>query len=69
MTISFIDASATPLIAWIVVISFVATLLGLSLGQRLGQNAEHLAEIAASALFVFLGLAIIYQTTVGENYL
>ncbi len=69
LTIAFIDASATPLIAWIVVISFVATMLGLSLGQRLGAHAEHLAEIAAGALFVFLGLLIIYQTAVGESYL
>jgi putative Mn2+ efflux pump MntP len=67
-SMAFLDVSITGLIAWIVVISFVATMAGLVLGQRLGVHAEHIAELVAGALFILLGLAIVYQTAVGESY-
>ncbi len=67
-SMAFLDVSLPGLIAWIVVISFAATFLGLSLGDRLGVHGEHIAEYVAGALFVLLGLAIILQTATGDKY-
>jgi len=68
-SLAFLDVSIPGLIAWIVVISFVATLLGLSLGQRLGVHGEHIAEYVAGVLFVLLGMVVIVQTATGDSYL
>ncbi|MGD9714202.1 MAG: manganese efflux pump MntP family protein [Thermomicrobiales bacterium] len=68
-TMAFLDVSIPGLIAWIVVISFVATFLGLAMGKRLGLHGEHIAEYVAGALFVLLGLAIIFQTASGDSYI
>lgn len=67
-TMAFLDVSIPGLIAWLVVISFAATLLGLSMGQRLGAHGEHIAEYVAGALFVLLGVVIIVQTVTGDSY-
>jgi putative Mn2+ efflux pump MntP len=68
-SMAFLDVSIPGLIAWIVVLSFVTTFAGLALGKRLGVHAEHIAELVAGALFIALGIAIIYQTASGDSYL
>lgn len=68
-SMAFLNVSVSGMIAWIVVISFIATILGLALGQRLGVHGEHIAEYVAGVLFVILGLAVIYLTISGDKYL
>ena len=41
--------------------AFVATLLGLFLGKRLGTRAGDAAEIIAGLVFTGLGLVILYK--------
>ncbi len=67
-TMAFLDVSIPGLIAWLVVISFLATMLGLSMGQRLGTHGEHIAEYVAGVLFVLLGAVVILQTFRGDSY-
>jgi manganese efflux pump family protein len=53
-----------PLGTMVVIVAgqvFVATLLGLSLGKRLGTRAGDAAEIIAGFVFTGLGLAILYK--------
>ena len=53
-----------PLGTMVVIVAgqaFVATLLGLFLGKRLGTRAEDAAEIIAGLVFTGLGLAILYK--------
>ena len=69
-TMAFVDDLSIPgAIAVLVVISFVATLLGLAMGKRLGTHAEHIAEYVAGAIFIALGMVIIVQTATGDSYL
>ena len=53
-----------PLRTMVVIVAgqaFVATLLGLFLGKRLGTRAGAAAEIIAGLVFTVLGLAILYK--------
>lgn len=68
-SMAFLDISIPGAIAWIIVISFLATVLGLYFGMKLGAKGEHIAEYAAGTLFVVLGVAVIWQTITGDKWL
>jgi putative Mn2+ efflux pump MntP len=51
-----------PLIGYVTVQSFAATLLGLALGKRMGSKAAETAAVLAGLIFVVLGALIVYQT-------
>ena len=54
-----------PVAAMAVIVAgqaFAATMLGLVLGKRLGEQAGDAAEIIAGLVFTGLGLVILYQT-------
>ena len=58
-----------PLGAMVVIVAgqaFVATLLGLFLGKRLGTRVGDAAEIIAGLVFTGLGLVILYKAVTGR---
>jgi putative Mn2+ efflux pump MntP len=62
VSLAFVERSLGLLIAYVTVQAYVATLLGLVLGKRMGAKAGETAAVAAGLIFVVLGAAIIYQT-------
>jgi putative Mn2+ efflux pump MntP len=68
-SMAFLDISIAGAIGALVVISFIATTLGLYFGKRLGAKGEHIAEYVAGGLFVLLGIAVIWQTATGDKWL
>ena len=68
VTLAFVDVSITPLIAYLVVQSFIVTLLGLLLGDRLGARIGEAAAVLAGLIFAGLGLLIIIQTAADRSY-
>lgn len=69
VTLAFVDVSITPLIAYLVVQSFVVTMLGLVLGDRLGVKIGEAAAVLAGLIFAVLGLLIILQTAMDRSYI
>ena len=62
LSFSVLGAPVSTLAIIVAVQAFVATLLGLFLGKRLGEQAGGIAEIVAGLVFSILGLIILYQT-------
>lgn len=62
VSLAFVDVALVPLIGYVSIQSFGATLLGLVLGKRLGAKAGETAAVLAGVIFVVLGAVIIYQT-------
>lgn len=56
------DQSLTGFMAWLLVLTFIVTFAGFWLGKQTGSKVESAAELIAGAIFVVLGLLIIYQT-------
>jgi len=59
------DQSLTGVMAFLLVQTFVVSFAGFSLGKTVGTRIESAAELVAGAIFVALGLVIIYQTWSG----
>lgn len=68
VTLAFIDVAITPLIAFLIVQSFIVTIAGLLLGSRLGARVGEVAAILAGLIFAGLGLLIIIQTAMDRSY-
>jgi manganese efflux pump family protein len=54
-----------PILGYLAIQSFVATLLGLVLGQRLGSRLGPGAEALGGAVFVLYGVVLVVQTALG----
>lgn len=59
------DQSLTGFMAWLLIQTFFVTFAGFWLGKQAGAKVESAAELIAGAIFVALGLLIIYQTWSG----
>jgi manganese efflux pump family protein len=62
VSLSVVEIAIAPVLVYLAVQGFVATMLGLMLGKRLGSRLAEAAHVLAGAVFVFLGLLIIVQT-------
>jgi putative Mn2+ efflux pump MntP len=60
-----VEIAIAPVLVYLAVQGFVATMLRLMLGKRLGSRLGDAAHALAGAVFVVLGLLIIIQT--GRN--
>jgi putative Mn2+ efflux pump MntP len=69
VALAFLDVSVSSTIAFLVVQSFIVTLMGIALGKRLGARIGVMAKVVAGLIFVFLGSVIIYQTYANQNYI
>jgi putative Mn2+ efflux pump MntP len=56
-----------PILGYLAIESFVATLLGLALGQRLGSRLGPGAEALGGAVFVRYGVALVVQTALSAG--
>ena len=68
VTLAFVDVPLGGLIAYLVVQSFVATLIGLMLGKRLGAQFGKAAKVLAGSIFFILGAVIVLQTALDRGY-
>lgn len=59
------EQSLTGFIAYLIVQTFLVSVLGFWLGTRVGSKLGSAAELVAGGIFVVLGLLIIYQTWQG----
>ncbi len=62
ISLSLIEISKPPVLLYFGIQGFLLTLLGLSLGKRLGSKLGFVAHLLAGAVFVILGAIIIIQT-------
>jgi putative Mn2+ efflux pump MntP len=56
-----------PVLGYLAVQAFVAVLLGLALGRRVGARLGRAAAALAGAVFVLYGLALVFQTASGGS--
>lgn len=68
VTLAFVDVPISGLVAYLVIQSFIATLIGLALGKRLGVKFGDAAKILAGSIFVILGAVIVIQTALDRGY-
>jgi manganese efflux pump family protein len=69
ISLAFVDVPLTGLVAYLIVQSFVVTLLGLMLGKKLGASIGKAAKVLAGGIFVVLGLLIILDAHGSHNYI
>jgi manganese efflux pump family protein len=62
LTLGIVEIRLGPLLGYLALQAFVATLLGLALGRRLGARLGQHAEALGGAVFVLYGLALVLQT-------
>ncbi|HEU0116771.1 MAG TPA: manganese efflux pump [Thermomicrobiales bacterium] len=62
LSLAILAAPVGPLIIFVAVQSFAVTLLGLTLGRRLGGRVEGAAEIIGGLVFAGLGLLVLIKT-------
>lgn len=65
MTLAGSEHSLTGFIAYLTAQTFVVSFGGFWFGKKVGSKIESAAELIAGAIFVILGLLIIYQTWSG----
>ncbi len=65
LSFAIFSAPIGPLVVFVVIQSFLLTLLGLALGRRLGGRVEGAAEIIGGLVFAGLGLLVLYKTATG----
>lgn len=63
------EQSLTGFMAYLLVQTFVVSLVGFWLGKKAGVKVESAAELIAGGIFVVLGLFLIYQTWTGGKML
>jgi putative Mn2+ efflux pump MntP len=61
ISLAVVEISILPALAYLAVQGFVATLLGLALGKRLGSRLGDVAHLLAGSVFVVLGAIILIQ--------
>lgn len=61
LSLAVVEASAGPFLAAIAVVRFLATVLGLAAGTRVGERVGGAAELPAAAVFAVLGAILPYQ--------
>jgi manganese efflux pump family protein len=62
LTFAILAAPIGPIVLFVAVQSFAFTLLGLTLGRRLGGRVEGAAEIIGGLVFAGLGLLVVIKT-------
>jgi putative Mn2+ efflux pump MntP len=65
LALAVADFSISLALTYAALISFVSTLMGLSLGARLGSRLGAPAHAVGGLVFVVLGVVIIYKTATG----
>ena len=67
ISLAVTDLSLGPLLIYVALLCFVATIAGLSIGTRLGARLGAAAHGLAGGVFVLLGVAIVYQALTGGS--